>query len=119
MTITPRRAWCQIHLSTAVVLMFVAGGILYANLRLTRIEEEYEYEGPKFGWAELYGWPQIVYFRVPIYAGSRVWKQVGVREGLVAGAWKFICLNVLIGSVILATCAITIEFVVRRREATP
>ena len=29
----PRRAWFQIHLSTAIVLMFMAGGMMLANFR--------------------------------------------------------------------------------------
>jgi hypothetical protein len=29
----PLRAWFQIHLSTAIVLMFVAGGLVWANIR--------------------------------------------------------------------------------------
>ena len=33
MTDKPRRPWFQIHLSTAIVLMFVAGGLVWANIR--------------------------------------------------------------------------------------
>jgi len=29
---TPKRRWFQIHLSTAIVMMFVASGLLYLNL---------------------------------------------------------------------------------------
>src|SRR5438105_4088179 len=32
MTDSPKRRWFQIHLSTAIVLMFVAGGLLWMNL---------------------------------------------------------------------------------------
>ncbi|HLX61296.1 MAG TPA: hypothetical protein VKX17_08455 [Planctomycetota bacterium] len=33
MTEVPRRKWLQVHLSTAVVLMFAAGGIIWGNVR--------------------------------------------------------------------------------------
>jgi len=29
--VSPRRKWLQVHLSTAVILMFVAGGLIWAN----------------------------------------------------------------------------------------
>jgi len=39
----PKRRWFQIHLSTAVVLMFVAGGMLWSNLREREDDWGYEY----------------------------------------------------------------------------
>ncbi|HLX63075.1 MAG TPA: hypothetical protein VKX17_17530 [Planctomycetota bacterium] len=38
MTTLPRRARFQIHLSTANVLMFVAGGLIWANVNGRRVE---------------------------------------------------------------------------------
>jgi len=35
----PRRARFQIHLSTAIVLMFVAGGLIWANVTGRRVEK--------------------------------------------------------------------------------
>ncbi len=35
MTEPPRRKRFQFHLSTAIVMMFVAGGLSWANLRVT------------------------------------------------------------------------------------
>jgi hypothetical protein len=55
MTEPPRRKRFQIHLSTAIVLMFVAGGLIWANriekLSTSRIEfAEYTHAGWPF-WA--------------------------------------------------------------------
>ena len=47
MTTPPRRARFQIHLSTAIVLMFVAGGLIWANVRGRFV--------PKIGAAFRYG----------------------------------------------------------------
>jgi|SRR5579862_60054 len=54
MATVPRRGRFQIHLSTAVVLMFVAGGIIWANVRLSI-----------YG---IYGWPwAAIWSDVPIW----------------------------------------------------
>ena len=37
----PRRKRFQIHLSTVIVLMFVAGGLIWANVRWRRIENRH------------------------------------------------------------------------------
>ena len=48
-----RRPWFQVHLSTAIVLMFVAGGLLWANAT-----PQVEYSG-NTPWEITYGWPYI------------------------------------------------------------
>jgi hypothetical protein len=54
----PRRKRFQIHLSTAIVMMFVAGGIIWAN-RIPRIEKVFNpFTGGMMSvemWC--YGWP--------------------------------------------------------------
>lgn len=55
----------QIHLSTAVVMMFVAGGLLWANLRerhgtVFGGEEAYEFWSIEFDYNG-YGWPLTVH----------------------------------------------------------
>src|SRR5258707_698454 len=61
----PRRKRFQIHLSTAVVMMFVAGGLIWANLRERRIPDvpdaidfDYTYT--------VHGWPFPVVRKYPI-----------------------------------------------------
>lgn len=57
---TPRRNWLQIHLSTAIILMFAAGGILWANTRA-----QVRYKNAEFAYAiNSYGWPReaLTYF---------------------------------------------------------
>jgi hypothetical protein len=39
-----KRAWFQIHLSTAIVLMFVAGGLSFANMRPKTVRYNIEME---------------------------------------------------------------------------
>ena len=59
-----RRFW-QIHLSTAIVLMFVAGGLIWANVSgapyMYCIEDEAPYGSHLQGWTdcvgEMKGWP--------------------------------------------------------------
>lgn len=100
----PNRPRFQIHLSTALILMFVAGGIIWANLRvnnseyLRKIDEESVKEiadTAKKGifvyplnWKQLstsaeYGWPATAF-----YSGSRLSvrhvKQSGVIINLAA-----------------------------------
>jgi hypothetical protein len=49
MTTTPRRAWFQIHLSTAVVLMFVAGGLMWGS-----------FISQQTGERKTWGWPFVL-----------------------------------------------------------
>ncbi|MCY3018477.1 MAG: hypothetical protein NTW87_05535 [Planctomycetota bacterium] len=58
MTDAPKkRPWLQFHLSTAVVLMFVAGGLLWANT-VPR-------DAHMTSWAVTYrGWPECIYINV-------------------------------------------------------
>jgi hypothetical protein len=52
-----KRRWFQIHLSTAIVMMFVAGVILFLNL--TRHDGKFVSSGDHY-----WGWPYYVYVRV-------------------------------------------------------
>jgi|SRR5579862_1468022 len=63
----PRRKWLQVHLSTAVVLMFAAGGLIWAN---TIAEVD--------GGARYYGWPFIIY----AHQGSRPPLYLRMNEGV-------------------------------------
>ena len=58
----------QFHLSTAIVLMFVAGALLWANLqpRVSGTAEDYD---------KFYGWPDVVY-----WTGTEHWVGSFVAE---------------------------------------
>ena len=56
-----KRAWFQIHLSTAVVVMFVAGCLIWANTK-ERIESENDLLLGKREF-EVYGWPLAIWNR--------------------------------------------------------
>jgi len=51
-----KRRWFQIHLSTAVVLMFVAGGLLWANMMPRWRYMDQGFSEPYF-FNDGYGWP--------------------------------------------------------------
>ena len=119
MTDKPRRAWFQLHLSTAIVMMFVAGGLLWANLIVTRIEEPgkkdwYRNGPPKYGWLEYYGWPKPAFTRFPIWVGSAVWRESGVNETFV---WQYAAIDVATAAAVLFATLFACEWLVRRREA--
>jgi hypothetical protein len=44
------RRWFQIHLSTAIVLMLVAGTLLYFNMQPPHLEEDEALHGIPFQW---------------------------------------------------------------------
>jgi hypothetical protein len=61
MTDAPKkRPWLQFHLSTAVVLMFVAGGLLWAN----SVPEHRDWSDSLYeNSVTTYGWPRSVWVR--------------------------------------------------------
>jgi hypothetical protein len=119
----PKKRLFQFSLATAVVLMFVAAGLLWANLL--------EHENPgclldqKLEWGRVSservntdyilgggprGWP-FVYLQY-VYAG-------GQRGGLSAWKeWHLLCLalDVLLAFAVLLTTAVVCEHLIRRKE---
>jgi hypothetical protein len=70
MTTTPRRPWFQIHLSTAVVLMFVAGTIMWIARSIGLFDLN-------VGW-----WARIefaIVFALPTVAATTLYWESGVR----------------------------------------
>ncbi len=117
----PRRAWFQVHLSTAIVVMFVAGGLIGANITPHRSvnelpnrsdysrQEVYAIAPMKWPTNEIsYGWPLTAYetgVASPVGGGHyRIWK------------WLSMTINIAICLVTLATFAIAAEWLLRRRE---
>lgn len=94
-----RRAWFQLHLSTCVVLMLAAGGLLGLNLQRQRAS---------------YGWP------LPIIV---MWHADHVSP---SGSWSYkvhydpyppgIAINPIIWLSLLASCGAVCEWLIRRRK---
>ena len=60
MTDKPRRAWFELHLSTVIAMMFVAGGFMWANMQA----HEFSYGADVVleddaGNPFTYGWPNL------------------------------------------------------------
>jgi hypothetical protein len=104
MSNTPR-GWLQLHLSTCVVLMFVAGGLIGANSH-----------GKIDRWSDAYssvitrewGWP----------CSYRLEREFNNRNPYLAWDYQSICWNILAGLAILAAVALACEWWIRRRAAT-
>jgi len=126
MTDAPKkRPWFQIHLSTSIVLMFVAGGLVWANVSPIEIVRR-----------ERRGVNEIVVFRLPQWPfgqeqgfchcpepnGKYVHTQSPemTLEALRAQAFHKIrpelLLNIMTcGAILIITCA-SAEYILRRRE---
>jgi hypothetical protein len=125
MTTTPRRAWFQIHLSTAVVMMIVATALLWLNTRTITIEPEkpntfesdLEAFRNFFQKAPKHGWPFVAY-EVPVgvkYDGNAMRPMPTDKNVIWYG--KGIAANLAIVLLLLIISASIMEFFLRRREA--
>ncbi len=114
MTPTPPRRFWQIHLSTAIVMMFVAAGLLYMNTRpqhhvivfapsIPSIEHEMEFD------YVVYGWP------------FEATQMFGLPEGILdSDAGVHVNLGFDIGFALVVTTAITFAFEwFQRRRVRP
>jgi len=103
-----KRRFFQIHLSTAIVLMFVAAALVWANVR------EYQEHEPDYRRA--FGWPLAVY-RFPRHQESGNNNRFGMPD---TPGWSFqnVAGNLAITAVMLAGSAIVSEFRIRRRNHT-
>jgi hypothetical protein len=113
-----KRRWFQIHLSTAIVLMFVAGVLLWRNIVPLHIAW-YDPIVSSHGQAKFHqamldgkfwltGWPTIM----TIHAVDPSAGPIDQPSLFITGS-----INVLAGVLILAACAVSIEFLFRRCEA--
>ncbi|HLX60541.1 MAG TPA: hypothetical protein VKX17_04580 [Planctomycetota bacterium] len=117
----PRRKRFQIHLSTAIVLMFVAGGLMWANTR-PRIgtTDEYSaflrvYHGEVK--CERYGFPFTIACFVPeqrVQSGGEV---ATVSEEYQTSLW-FLVLNAVVAMEILFIARLLCEGMIRRRKVS-
>ena len=128
MTEPPRRKRFQFHLSTAIVLMFVAGGLIWANTRIARVirngfETKYDTSpGVNDIWIgdvnTIYGWPfqtmQSTYAVIEELDGKRSIFEVPPKRDWCPSA---IFSNVLIASVILFIIWFLLEHLIRSRAS--
>jgi len=111
-----KRPWFQYHLSTAIVLQFVAGGLMWANMRVRRTGTAYwdeiwqqPYRDPPDRNVTLFGkgWPVAV----------QQWHQNSVvtmpQPELSHAA---LLVNALFGLVAIVLVACVCEWFIRRRE---
>lgn len=132
------RPWFQFHLSTCVVLMVVAGVLVWANTRsIVAVEPKrsmfetgaafssalVEYA---FGSGEVRrGWPFEYYFEVQEFTASmrpsisgHVYPAQDVRQPRMTD-WRpsSLCINITVAFAILALTAVACEYHIRRRRA--
>ena len=55
----PKRRWFQIHLSTAIVLMFVAGGLVLSNVEKRRVDFDLGHSSEAVSYER--GWPWTIW----------------------------------------------------------
>ena len=94
------RHWLQIHLSTAIVLMFVAGGLVYVNMQGREPADLYGLDVVTFGW------PVDMVNALSGFS-FRQWSHSGV-----------VC-NVAAACALLSATALSCEWLLRRRGRKP
>jgi len=100
---TSKRRFWQIHLSTAVVLMFVAGALLYCNVRRPS------------GYLKTYGWPETAYLnRSTAYYNWET--NLPGTHSVTHFYWGNAAVDVLVAAAILIASVVVCECLVRRRE---
>jgi hypothetical protein len=105
----PRRARFQIHLSTAIVMMFVAGGLIHLNIKGKR-GEFMLFHGQWNCYAtstHVYGWPFTTHNTTQENMDS------GWNVLLTPGPWLFLCLDVLTVMIVLYTTWFLCESLIR------
>lgn len=111
-----KRAWFQLHLSTAIVLMLAAGVLVWANVR----NGEYEYFSLSGHYGEIrYGWP------MPAVSAEFYTKLSGSERSLFEKPYELtsfpvfhsigLLVDVLIVVLALVTAGIACEACFRRR----
>lgn len=105
-----RPAWLQLRLSTCIVLMFVAGLLIGANLRgdgvLTVHMKSMEGATQEAAWRK-FGWPLIYHSEYRSGPRSHYYH-----------ANTVLAENVAVAVVILVGCALVLEYLARRRAET-
>ena len=116
----PRRSRFQIHLSTAIVMMFAAGALIWANVRTEKerydalsialFQPTSEYNG-----YELYGWPiKAIRYRK---GRESVTGFIDERPVAIHTNYSRVLLDTLIALGILFPTWFVCEWLIRRRAA--
>jgi|SRR5579862_6407701 len=109
----PRRGRFQIHLSTAVVLMFVAGGIIWANVHKNEsVEHQFGDGCPALVEQTFFGWPMNAYRS----HGYFTWGNTGTGLGPQL-YYTGISVDALAGFGLLSSTWFVCEWLIRRRAA--
>jgi hypothetical protein len=116
----PRHKRFQVHLSTGIVMMFVAGGILWANItpRITRcitVHEKFKNEMECLNLS--YGWPREVYFEGDFIISDSDKPFRGALNYIPIQLAKRLSVNVAIALAILFSVWFACEWRIRRRAA--
>jgi hypothetical protein len=118
-----KRAWCQIHLSTAIVMTFVAGALIWSN---TRDRDSYPLKSSTFNdntvadiwdhrpmytgnYFPKYGFPFIGFERIILPYGETF--KIYFRP-------KMILLDIIVWIALLATVGFVCEWWIRRRTSS-
>ena len=115
MTNKPKRRFWQIHLSTAIVLMLLASGLLGLNVQPRNTHIEYSSLPGRTHFVQ-FGWPLTLEYELQVHElGEHVEAQ---DEGMSFGIklWAAVS-NCILGVIFLLFLAMLLEYLIRRREA--
>ena len=106
-----KRSWIQLHLSTCVVLSFVAGTLIYFNCKPSKTFTPFDQPS--------YGWPAVVYdsnFELIDYDEQNF--AAGKFSLVIRYRWKWagVALNAAMTLLLLGVIALYCERRIRRRE---
>ncbi len=127
MTEPPRRKRFQIHLSTAIVLMFVAGGLIWLNCLPTRgfgvrlqpwafTDGMDEADGPYISWSFRHGWPQSAVWTGKTMDKTNRWLN-RKEDNRILWFFKPVAIDCLVAVAILFAVWFLCEWLIRRRAA--
>ena len=116
----PKRRLWQIHLSTAIVLMFVAGVLIFLNISPHQAEENWgKMEDFVSGGQHItYGFPRECFDDEANQMNTYFTRYTNVH-GFVLSIWKTnnLIIDVLFAITIFVAVTIACEWLIRRREA--
>jgi hypothetical protein len=115
----------QLHLSTCIVLMFVAGGLVWANLRpfdfsiASKDAVNIDFDESAIPFGQTWGWPARVYATGFIAYAEKIMAGTGDSHQVVGWSYKALILNILTAFALLSATAYVCEsFLYRRARAT-